>query len=242
MHSSNHSDDERSMTGSYDTMGASMYQSVNGSSFLGSREIIEDDSLVDPPIPPTSTYQPPGSPSQRNLNVQWDYDNYIEPPRGIEINQNSYIAPHHAKPHYVTPSPDPSDSITIESPRVSSAFGLSPALLAILAYFFGFPGGLVVMLLERRNLFVLFHAWQSLTAGALSFVGQLLVLWSSRLYTIMWIAQLIFTFWMCVRVIFDSPTQRLYKLPGIGDWCEYRAHNKIHYHTAQTSSSYNRMV
>lgn len=53
-----------------------------------------------------------------------------------------------------------------------TSIGLNPALLAILAYFFGFFGSLIIMILERKNLFVIFHAWQSLVCAVLAFVIQ----------------------------------------------------------------------
>lgn len=143
-------------------------------------------------------------------------------------------------------SPDDGISLEIDPNRNSdriflseshTSIGLSPTLLAIIAYFFGWLGGLIVMVLERKNLFVLFHAWQSIACGLISFVIQFLFFWSKSMYTVLWIAYLLFTCYMIGRVIKDSPppTQTLLKVPIIGDWAEKRAFNKIQYHTRSLS-------
>jgi len=89
------------------------------------------------------------------------------------------------------------------------------------------------MIFERKNLFVIFHAWQSLVCGIIAFIIQMLFVWTKTMYTLFWISYLLFTFFMIVRVIKDGlpPTQPLLKVPIIGDWCEQRALNKIQYHT-----------
>lgn len=191
-------------------------------------------SLTDPPIRPGVTYVPQqeGSPLARSFNsTTWDYDNYLEKPIGKR-----------AEPHYVSPSAsqdysargfldDEEQRLSGSSGQGHSSLGISPSLLASCAYFFGFFGGLVIMVLEKKNLFVLFHAWQSLIFGIFAFLVQICFVWSNSMYTLLWIIYLIFNFFMIVRVIQDAPTQRLFKLPIIGDWCEHRAYNKIQYHT-----------
>jgi uncharacterized membrane protein len=86
---------------------------------------------------------------------------------------------------------------------------MSPALLAICAYFFLVIGGLVVSQLERKNRFVLFHAWQSLVTGAFAVMLQFVFIWNGTLNTLCWIAYFIFTVAMMAIVIRDSPSQTI---------------------------------
>jgi len=227
-----------SLSGSQNpSMNASLYESTTS-------------SLIDPPVPPTATYIAPNSspPIPRaSGSTAWDYENYIEKPRGTARNtlmELIFEKGKVAEPHYVSPqtSQDFSARGFLNEQEEGgyggtghSSLGIAPALLAICAYFFGFFGGLIVMILERKNLFVVFHGWQSMTMGVFAFVIQIVFVWSKSIYTFLWIIYLLFTFYMVLRVIQDAPTQRLLKLPIIGDWCEYRAYNKLQYHTGSSN-------
>jgi len=210
----------------------------------------------EPPIPASVTYEPTirdstiteTSSNTTSTSTTWDYDNYIEKPRG-----------HVAQPRFVNTNVmmnsddggssgyfSPSSSFTVEQMENGAApfaatetftsLGLSPVLLAILAYFLGAIGGLVIILLERKNLFVVFHAYQSLACGAIAFFVQLLFIWTNTIYTMLWIVYLCVTFFMIVKVIQDAPPpQRLFKIPVIGDWCEQRALNRIQFHSGVSS-------
>jgi len=185
-------------------------------------------SLTEPPIPSSASYQS-GSPTANSTpdnSTSWDYEDYIEKPRGQV-----------AEPRYVSPSSSQdysARSFVMDQPQSTfTSLGISPSILAICSYFFLFLGGLIVMSLERKNLFVIFHAWQSLIVSVFSFSIQIVFIWSKSIYTFLWILQLIFVFFMIIRVIKDSPTQHLFKLPLIGDWCEYRALNKIQTHNSE---------
>jgi len=185
-------------------------------------------SLTEPPIPSNASYSPQsGSPTNSNQanSTSWDYENYIEKPRGQV-----------AEPRYVSPSSSQdysARSFVMDQPQSTfTSVGLSPSVLSICAYFFLFLGGLVIMILEKKNLFVVFHAWQSMIVGILAFIIQIVFIWSKSIYTFLWILQLVFIFFMIIRVIKDAPTQHLFKLPVIGDWCEHRAFNKIQRHNS----------
>jgi len=182
---------------------------------------------------------------------QWDHDQFLEQPQG-----------HVAQPRYhkqQTPSTPNNNNEgygyedfeeNVESNSRNSflyglvgshhntSLGVSPALLGVLAYFFGWLGGLAVMGLERKNIFVIFHGWQSLVLGLSAFLVQFLFVWSSAIYTFLWICYLLLNGVMMYRVLKDAPQQRLFKLPGIGDWCEVRAFSKAQYHTSSNYSYY----
>jgi len=185
-------------------------------------------SLTDPPIPAHATYIPQNSSpvtSRVSNSTTWDYENYMEKPRG-QVAEPRYVSSQESQDF-------PARSFIMDQPQATyTSVGLSPVLLTILAYFFGFLGGLVVMLLEKKNLFVIFHAWQSIVVGIFAFVVQIVFVWSKSIYTLLWIVYLLFDFFMIARVIMDAPSQRLFKLPIVGDWCEHRAFNKIQHHTS----------
>jgi len=191
-------------------------------------------SILESPPPPqnntvntskqTQKNESSAEPPKLSSSREWDYENYIEKPRGQV-----------AEPRYVNPQVSPdytARSFVMDQPQVSyTSLGISPPILGICAYFFGFLGGLVIMILEKKNLFVIFHAWQSMVIGVFAFVVQIVFVWSKSIYTLLWILYLIFEFFMVARVIIDSPSQRLFKLPIIGDWCEHQAFNRIQRHT-----------
>jgi len=223
---------------SFDTDGpfesASLSGSLSGSLSEPEGNSIENSlyesttsSLIDPPIPPHATYIPQNSgsplPSRISNSTSWDYENYIEKPRG-QVAEPRYVSSNSSLDYTAR-------SFVMDQPQTAfTSLGPSPVILAICSYFFGFLGGLIIMLLEKKNLFVIFHAWQSMVFGVFAFLVQIVFVWSQSLYTLLWIVYLIFDFFMIARVIMDAPTQRLFKLPIIGDWCEHRAFNKIQHH------------
>jgi len=203
------------------------FSGSDGNSIESSLYESTTSSLIDPPIPPHATYVPQNTaspvPSRLSNSTAWDYENYIEKPRG-QVAEPRYVSPNSSQDYTAR-------SFVMDQPQTAfTSLGISHPILASCAYFFGFLGGLVIMLLEKKNLFVIFHAWQSIAVGVLAFMAQILFVWSKSLYTLLWITYLIFDFFMIVRVIMDAPTQRLFKLPIIGDWCEHRAFNKIQHH------------
>jgi len=226
--------DETMLTNAFESP-TSMMESVN---------LSNTSSLINPPISPTSTYQPTPEQTQVPPSPDWDYDNYIEKPRDRG---------HVAQPRFLNPSSnrqsqEPSfTGYTVDQmesgERVPfgtesyNSIGRSPTLLAILAYFFGWWGGLVVLILEKKNLFVLFHAWQSLACGIIAFVVQMLFIWTRTLYIMLWIVYLLFNVFMILRVIKDASATppRLLKVPAVGDWCEQRALNKIQLYTSNSN-------
>ena len=82
----------------------------------------------------------------------------------------------------------------ISSPTAASSTGLEPSLAAALAYLAGPFSGILILLVERANGFVLFHAWQAviglgglgiLSAGTLVF-SFLTLLLSPLAFTVMY--------------------------------------------------------
>lgn len=115
-----------------------------------------------------------------------------------------------------------------------STTGLDPAIAAALAYLAGPLSGVLVLLAERTNGYVRFHAWQSIiglgvvwAAGFLCWVlafGMLLV--SAGAFRVMLsLAYVIWAGWIvlwmiCLAKAFSGQT---WKMPVAGDYAERRA-------------------
>lgn len=105
-----------------------------------------------------------------------------------------------------------------------SSVGMPQAAELVLAYLFGWIGGLIFYLIERKNKFVRFHAAQSLLASAtvtvLSGAGRFM--WFSPLHYfsgLLGLAYFVLMIWMIVQ----SVQGRFFKLPIIGDIAEKMA-------------------
>jgi len=186
------------------------------------QSIIEDTNNMEVPTKPsTETYAEKKTDSF--TSPPFSQDNYIEKPRG-----------HIAEPVYVRNGNNLSDSILFsETQSHFTSMGYSPAFLASVSYFFTAFGGFLIMIFEKKNHFVIFHAWQSIISGTFAFLLQVLFWWSNTMYTVVWILYLFFLFSMILRVLYDAPSQRLYKLPLIGDFCDHQAFNKVQFYNNQ---------
>lgn len=97
--------------------------------------------------------------------------------------------------------------------------GLNARVVALLAYLFQWISGLIILLLEKENRFVRFHAAQSIILfaglGVLQLVTGILP-FTGFLSGILGIAQLVF--WILMMV--NAYKGRYYKIPVIGDYAE----------------------
>jgi len=190
----------------------------------------------EPPIPSSATLVHPSF----SGSVSLDPPDYLEQP--------SENRAHIASPIFSSPKRtgaigsldyEPSPS---EEPRKYAFFdsqtstGLSPVLLSVIAYFFCWLGALILIAFEKKNVFVIFNAWQAFITGTFAFVIQFLFIWSSTMYTLLWIVYLIWEMCMIGLLIRNAPSQRLIKMPVIGDWCEHRAINKVQLASSESLS------
>lgn len=115
----------------------------------------------------------------------------------------------------------------------SSTTGLDPNVASALAYLAGPFSGALVLLAERSNDDVRFHAWQSIIGlGALWAIGlALYVLAFAALFVsasgfrvLLWMAALVWAGWVVVWVIclLKAYTGQRWKLPLAGDYAERR--------------------
>ncbi|WP_418792305.1 DUF4870 domain-containing protein [Phosphitispora sp. TUW77] len=101
-----------------------------------------------------------------------------------------------------------------------TALGMSPNMTAVLAYVFWIVGGIVVILLEKENRFVRFHAMQSIIMSGAFFVVQMV---SGFIPVIGWIIAVVIplAYLVCWLIaIVKSAQGEYYKFPVIGDLAE----------------------
>jgi len=110
---------------------------------------------------------------------------------------------------------------------MKSVFGLPENLAAVLSYLFGAFSGVVVLILERENKFVRFHALQStlwflflyVVIAIANFItnipllGTILGLALNPLVVILWIVMIISGLFLMLKA-YEGTT---YKLPFIGE-------------------------
>lgn len=119
------------------------------------------------------------------------------------------------------------DSETPDLPQVASAptvLGISQGAEASLAYFLGWISGLVLLVVERDNAYVRFHALQSvivfgvlavlgIVAGVIPFVGWMIALLLAPVGLIAWIG-------LMVKAFQDGPSGKPFKVPVLGEFAE----------------------
>jgi len=111
-------------------------------------------------------------------------------------------------------------SETTAEPEAESSTGLSANVAGLLCYVAGWITGIVFIVLEKKSIFVKFHAWQSImTFGVLtvaSIILSLIPIIGGVLVTI--IGVLGFILW--IILIIQAGTGRMWKVPWAGDWAE----------------------
>jgi len=146
-------------------------------------------------------------------------------------------APPTGLPHLstaVNPSPGP-----ISKATAPSSTGLEPSLAAALAYLAGPFSGLLILLVERANPFVLFHAWQAvvglgglgiLSAGTLVF-SFLTLLLSPVAFTLMYrLSEVLAIVWVIAWVVclIQAFAGRWWLMPIAGRYAERLATRHSH--------------
>ena len=117
--------------------------------------------------------------------------------------------------------------------EAESSTGLSANVAGLLCYVAGWITGIVFIVLEKRSVFVKFHAWQSimtfgiLTAAhlvlyqmlrAIAFATSLpgLTIFAGVLGTIIWIIMVI----LWIILVIQAGSGKMWKVPWAGDWAE----------------------
>jgi uncharacterized membrane protein len=119
------------------------------------------------------------------------------------------------------------------SPEAESSTGLSANVAGLLCYVAGWITGVVFIVLEKKSIFVKFHAWQSIMVFGVLTVAHLilstilgaiavatfspgLAIFAGVIGTIIWI--LIAILWLIL--VIQAATGKMWKVPWAGDWAE----------------------
>jgi len=106
------------------------------------------------------------------------------------------------------------------TPEAESSTGMSANVAGLLCYVGLWITGIIFVVLEKKSIFVKFHAWQSIiTFGVLTvaylifswipFIGWILSILIYTLIAILWII-----------LIIQAGTGKMWKVPWAGDWAE----------------------
>ncbi len=154
---------------------------------------------------------PPMQPPYQQQQQQYGQP---QPPYGAPQQQQQYGQPYQ------------------QQPGVASGSGIQPNIMSLLAYLFGWLGGLVVLAIEKNNPEVRFNAMQSIVvSGAYTLFSIVFAFLSaaflftsfwgilSLISTIVWFAYIIYVIYMMVM----SYQYKHIKLPIAGDIAEKNA-------------------
>jgi len=124
-------------------------------------------------------------------------------------------------------------SKAVAKSEAESSTGLSANVAGLLCYVAGWVTGIVFIILEKKSIFVKFHAWQSIMTFGILTVAHLilstmlraiafatflpgLAVFAGVLGTIIWIMMVI----LWIILVIQAGTGKMWKVPWAGDWAE----------------------
>ncbi len=98
--------------------------------------------------------------------------------------------------------------------------GLQQNVGGVLCYVLGWVSGLVMLILEPKNTFIRFHAFQSILSFGAIFVVIMIFAWIPVVGTIVsaLLGALAFILWIAMMLV--ASQNKMYKLPFVGDYAE----------------------
>ena len=105
-------------------------------------------------------------------------------------------------------------------PETESSTGLSANVAGLLCYVAGWITGIVFIVLERKSIFVKFHAWQSIMTFGVLTVASLILSWIPIIGWILGTLIGILSFILWIILIIQAGTGKMWKVPWAGDWAE----------------------
>ena len=105
-------------------------------------------------------------------------------------------------------------------PEAESSTGLSANVAGLLCYVAGWITGIVFIVLEKKSVFVKFHAWQSIMTFGVLTVAYLILAWIPFIGWILEILIGILMFVLWLILIIQAGTGKMWKVPWAGDWAE----------------------
>ena len=119
--------------------------------------------------------------------------------------------------YYQRPYPHPNDV----SPSEMASMGVKARTAGVFAYLFGWISGIIILMIERENRFVRFHAAQSIILfGSLNALPWLIQLWIPDVWFVLssYLFLIGFAFWSLLMV--SAYNGRYCKLSIVGDYAE----------------------
>ncbi|HUX48089.1 MAG TPA: zinc-ribbon domain-containing protein [Dehalococcoidia bacterium] len=106
------------------------------------------------------------------------------------------------------------------TPEAESSTGLSANVAGLLCYVAGWITGIIFIVLEKKSIFVKFHAWQSIMTFGVLTVAYLIFSWIPFIGWILSILIGILMFVLWIILIIQAGTGKMWKVPLAGDWAE----------------------
>jgi len=106
------------------------------------------------------------------------------------------------------------------TPEAESSTGLSANVAGLLCYVALWITGIIFIVLEKKSIFVKFHAWQSIMTFGVLTVAYLIF---SRIPFIGWILSILIYILMAILwiiLVIQAGTGKMWKVPLAGDWAE----------------------
>jgi len=106
------------------------------------------------------------------------------------------------------------------TPEAESSTGLSANVAGLLCYVAGWITGIVFIVLEKKSVFVKFHAWQSIMTFGVLTVANLILRWIPFVGWVLSILIGILMFVLWIILIIQAGSGKMWKVPWAGDWAE----------------------
>ena len=108
----------------------------------------------------------------------------------------------------------------VAKPEAESSTGLSANVAGLLCYVGVWVTGIVFIVLEKKSVFVKFHAWQSIMTFGVLTVAYLILFWIPFVGWILSILIGILMFVLWLILIIQAGSGKMWKVPWAGDWAE----------------------
>jgi len=112
---------------------------------------------------------------------------------------------------------------TQESSQEVSSTGLDPNLAGLLCYLLGLITGIVFLIIEKKNRYVRFHAYQSLAVFGGLFVFSVIVRFIPLIGPFVYFLLVVGSFVLWILLMVKAYQGEQFKLPVAGDWAEEQA-------------------
>ncbi|HCI79641.1 MAG TPA: hypothetical protein DHW02_08120 [Ktedonobacter sp.] len=176
-------------------------------------------------------YQGYGQPGQTGYEQPYQQPGYGQQQQQYQApgygQQQQYQAPNYGQQQYQVPNYAQGQQFGSSVGDASStSLNMAPNILALLTYLFSPISAIIILVLEKRNRFVRFHALQSLFLGialvVLSIILGILVgipILGWLFLVVRWLVD-IGTFILWIYMMIQAFQGKMYKLPYIGEQAE----------------------